>query len=102
MAGQGGKGIRTGVSFGRPGPGKPIEFLNEREFCECFFIPNGVSIQLVEGDPTTTEKDAHNVILFSNEQFNAGSTFLFYHFSNNSYTTPRSLQPIFIPTSSRC
>lgn len=74
-AGQDGKGGRTGVSSGRPNPGKPTELFNEREFCEHFFIPNGVSVQLVEGNPTITEKVMHNVIFFSKKQFNAGFRF---------------------------
>lgn len=62
--GQDGKGGRTGVSSGRPNPGKLTELFNERELCEHFFIPNGVSIQLVEGNPTITEKAVHNAIFF--------------------------------------
>lgn len=63
-AGQDGKGGRTGVSSGRPNPGKLTELFNEREFCEHFFIPNGISVQLVEGNPTITEKAVHNAIFF--------------------------------------
>ena len=58
------------MSSGRPNPGKPIELLNEQEFREHFFIPNGICVQLVEEDPTSTEKAAHNTIFFSKEQFN--------------------------------
>ncbi|RVW91808.1 hypothetical protein CK203_045906 [Vitis vinifera] len=67
---------RIGVSFGSPSSGKPTKLLNEQEFRERFFIPNGVSIQLVDGDPTSIEKTAHGAIFFSKEQFNVGSTFL--------------------------
>lgn len=41
---QGKKGGGAGVSSGCPSSGKPIELLNEREFRERFFIPNGVSV----------------------------------------------------------
>lgn len=89
--GQGGKGGQTFMSSGRPNQGKSTELLNEWEFCERFFIPNGISVQLVEGDPMSTEKAAHNVIFFSNEQFNAGPRFLFRPFSCSSCAIPRSL-----------
>ena len=60
---------------GRPYPRKPIEALNEQEFRDRFCLPNGVSVQLVDGDPMPTEKVAHNAIYFTNEQFNAGFRF---------------------------
>ena len=68
--GQDEKGSWTGVISRRPSSGKPVEPLNEREFHERFFIPNGVSVQLVDGDPTSAEKAAHGATFFSNEQFN--------------------------------
>ena len=69
--GQGRKGGQTVMIFGHSNSGKPTELLNEREFRERFFIPNGDSVQLVEGDLMSTEKAAHNAIFFSKEQFNA-------------------------------
>ncbi|KAL6335871.1 hypothetical protein AAG906_003496 [Vitis piasezkii] len=33
------------------------------EFRKCFFIPNGVSVQLVDGDPTSIEKVTHGKFL---------------------------------------
>ncbi|RVW51927.1 hypothetical protein CK203_067948 [Vitis vinifera] len=63
------------MSSGHPNPGKPTELLNEQEFREHFFIPNGISVQLVEEDPTSTKKAAHNTIFFSKEQFNVGLDF---------------------------
>ena len=62
---------------GHPYPGKPIEALNEREFHNRFCLTNGVSVQLVEGDPMSIEKVGHNSIYFTNEQFNAGFRFPF-------------------------
>ena len=90
------------MSSGRPDPRKPTKLLNEREFHKLFFIPNGVSIQLVEGDLTSTEKIARNAIFFSKEQFNAELRFLFRPFSSSSCTIPKSLQPISILISSGC
>ena len=51
---------------------KSVDKLNVRVFCERFCIPNGVSVQLVDGEALSTEKSAGNVIYFSKEQFNAG------------------------------
>lgn len=51
---------------------KPVELLNEREFRERFVIPNGVSVQLLEGDVVSTEKSGDNAICFSKKQFNVG------------------------------
>ena len=75
VVGQGGKGGRAGVSSGRPSLGKPIELLHEREFCELFFILNGVSVQLVDRDLTSTEKATQGAIFFRKEQFNTGLCF---------------------------
>ena len=44
--------------FWTPSSEKPTELLNEKEFRECFCIPNGVSVHLVDGDPTSIEKAA--------------------------------------------
>ena len=37
-----------------------------------FCISNDISVCLVDGDPTPTEKESHNVIFFNKKQFNAG------------------------------
>ena len=50
---------------------KSVDKLNVREFRECFCIPNGVFVQLVDGEAVSTEKSADNAIYFTNEQFNA-------------------------------
>ena len=75
VTGQDKKGGRTSVSPGRPSSGKPTELLNEREFREHFFILNGVSVQLVDGNLTSIEKVTHGAIFFSKEQFNVGLRF---------------------------
>ena len=74
-AGKGKKVVRASVSFGRSGLKKPTELLNKREFCERFYIQNGISVHLLDGDPTSTEKVAQEGIFFSKEQFNAGLRF---------------------------
>lgn len=59
-AGQGGSG----------GQAKHTELLSDGEFREHFVIPNGVSIQLLEGDVVPTHKAEDNSICFTKEQFN--------------------------------
>ncbi|RVW96222.1 hypothetical protein CK203_020812 [Vitis vinifera] len=56
---------------------KSVDKLNVREFREHFCIPNGVSIQLVDGEAVSTEKFEDNIIFFTKEQFNAGLRFPF-------------------------
>ena len=46
-----------------------------RQFCERFCIPNGVSVQLVDGEAISTKKSADNAIYFTKDQFNAGLRF---------------------------
>ena len=54
---------------------KSVDKLNVREFYEHFCIPNGMSIQLMDGEAVSTEKSANNAIFFNKEQFNAGLRF---------------------------
>ena len=56
-AGQGSSGGRVNCT----------ELLNEKEFQDCFGIPNGVSIRLLEGDAVSTAKSGDNSICFSKE-----------------------------------
>ena len=74
-ADKGNKVVRAGVSSGRSSSKKPTELLNEREFREHFCIQNGISIHLLDGDLTSTEKVAQEGIFFSKEQFNVGLRF---------------------------
>ncbi|RVW85554.1 hypothetical protein CK203_044050 [Vitis vinifera] len=69
-AGQSGKDVS-----GKVQEEKSVDKLNVREFCERFCIPNGVSIQLVDGEAVSTEKSADNAIYFTKEQFNDGLRF---------------------------
>ena len=50
---------------------KSVDKLNVREFCERFCIPNGVSVELMDGEVVSTEKSTNNAIYFTKEQFNA-------------------------------
>ncbi|RVW18280.1 hypothetical protein CK203_116029 [Vitis vinifera] len=86
--------------FWTPSSEKPTELLNEQEFRECFCIPNGVSVHLVDGDPTSIEKAAQGAIFFSKEQFNVGLRFPLHLSSSNSCITPKFLLPTFTLTSS--
>lgn len=74
-ASKGQKGGRKGEGAGYTYSEHLIELLFEREFRERFHIPNGISVLLVDGDLTYTEKQSHNAIYFSNEQFNVGLCF---------------------------
>ena len=56
-----------GSASGQSYSGKPTDKLNEREFRERFCFPNGIPVQLVDGDAMTTEKAANNAIYFSKE-----------------------------------
>lgn len=69
-AGKGKKGGQPREGIGRTNSEKPTELLIEREFSECFYIPNGLAIRLMDGGPMPTEKELFNVIVFSKEQFN--------------------------------
>ena len=56
---------------------KAVDKLNVREFRECFCIPNGVLVELIDGEVMTIEKAEDNAIFFTKEQFNAGLRFPF-------------------------
>ncbi|KAL6319625.1 hypothetical protein AAG906_020702 [Vitis piasezkii] len=76
---------------------KSVDKLNVREFCERFCIPNGVSVQLVDGEAVSTEKSADNAIFFTKEQFNAGLRFplpsLFKEFLHFTQIPPAYIHP---------
>ena len=76
---------------------KSVDKLNVREFCERFCIPNGVSVQLVDGEAVFTEKSADNAIYFTKEQFNAGLQFplplLFKEFLHFTQIPPAYIHP---------
>ena len=76
---------------------KSLDKLNVREFCERFYIPNGVLVELVDGEVMTTEKSEDNVFLFTKEQFNAGLRFplpsLFKEFLHFTQIPPAYIHP---------
>ena len=76
---------------------KSVDKLNVREFCERFCIPNGVSVQFVDGEAVSTEKSADNAIYFTKEQFNDGFRFplplLFKEFLHYTQIPPAYIHP---------
>ncbi|KAL6332995.1 hypothetical protein AAG906_020011 [Vitis piasezkii] len=54
---------------------KSVDKLSVKEFRERFCIPNGVFVELTDGEVVTTENSEDNAILFTKEQFNAGLWF---------------------------
>ena len=54
---------------------KSVDKLSVKEFRERFCIPNGVFVELVDGEVVTTEKFEDNAIFFTKEQFNVGLQF---------------------------
>ena len=54
---------------------KSVDKLNVGEFRERFCIPNGVFVELTDGEAVSTEKTEDNSIFFTNEQFNGGLRF---------------------------
>ena len=76
---------------------KSVDKLNVREFCECFCIPNDVSVHLVDGEAVSTEKSADNAIYFTKEQFNVGLRFplpsLFKEFLHVTRIPPAYIHP---------
>nr|CAN80226.1 hypothetical protein VITISV_006438 [Vitis vinifera] len=86
---------------------KAIDKLDVKEFRERFFIPNGVSIDLVNEEAAMpTEKGEENVILFTKEQFNAGLRFplpaLFKEFLHFSQIPPIFIHPNLVRVLMRC
>ncbi|RVW59279.1 hypothetical protein CK203_113065 [Vitis vinifera] len=76
---------------------KSVDKLNVREFYERFYIPNGVSIYLVDGEALSIEKSVNNAIYFTKEQFNVGLRFplpsLFKEFFHFTQIPPAYIHP---------
>ena len=74
-----------------------MDKLNVREFREHFCIPNGVFVELMDGEVVTTEKSEDNAIFFTKEQFNAGLRFpllsLFKEFLHFTQIPPAYIYP---------
>ena len=76
---------------------KAVDKLNVREFRERFYIPNGVLVELIDGEVMTTEKSEDNAIFFTKEQFNVGLRFplpsLFKEFLHFTQIPPAYIHP---------
>ena len=100
------KASQAGASSECPSSEKPTDLFNEREFHERFCIPNGVSVHLVDGDPTSTEKAAQDAIFFSKEQFNVRLHFplpyLLKQFLHYTQIPPAHIHPNIIRVLMEC
>ncbi|RVW60311.1 hypothetical protein CK203_084067 [Vitis vinifera] len=76
---------------------KSVDKLSVKEFRERFCIPNGVLVELIDGEVMTIEKSEDNAIFFTNEQFNAGLWFplpsLFKEFLHFTQIPPAYIHP---------
>ena len=76
---------------------KSVDKLSVTEFCERFYIPNGVLVELMDGEAMSTEKAEDHAIVFSKEQFNAGLRFplpsLFKEFLHFTQIPPAYIHP---------
>ncbi|KAL6319632.1 hypothetical protein AAG906_020709 [Vitis piasezkii] len=88
------------VSSARAGDAreKATDKLNVKEFRDRFCIPNGVIVELLDGEELVpTEKAEGNTIIFSKEQFNAGLRLplpaLFKEFLHFSQIPPAFIHP---------
>ena len=76
---------------------KSVDKLSVKEFHERFCIPNGVSVELTNGEVVSTEKGEDHTICFSKEQFNAGLRFplpsLFKEFLHFTQIPPAYIHP---------
>ena len=76
---------------------KSVDKLSVKEFHERFCIPNGVSIELTDGEAVSTENSEDQAIFFSKEQFNAGLLFplpsLFKEFLHFTQIPPAYIHP---------
>ena len=101
VAGQSGK-----EASGEVHAKKSVDKLNVREFYERFCIPNGMSVQLVDGEAVSTEKSTDNSIFFTKEQFNAGLRFplssLFREFLHFTQIPPAYIHPNIVRVLMRC
>lgn len=84
-------------SFGDALAEKSVEKLSVKEFRERFCIPNGVFVELTDGEAVSTEKCGDHPICFSKEQFNAGLRFplpsLFKEFLQFTQIHPAYIHP---------
>ncbi|RVW78306.1 hypothetical protein CK203_055772 [Vitis vinifera] len=76
---------------------KSVDKLSVKEFRERFSIPNGVVVELMDGEAMSTEKTEDHAIVFSKEQINAGLQFplpsLFKEFFHFTQIPPACIHP---------
>ncbi|KAL6331860.1 hypothetical protein AAG906_020207 [Vitis piasezkii] len=76
---------------------KSVDKMSGKEFCERFCIPNGVLVELMDGEAMPTEKADDHAIVFSKEQFNTGLRFplpsLFKEFLHFTQIPPAYIHP---------
>ena len=76
---------------------KSVDKLSVKELCQRFCIPNGVLVELMDGEAVSTEKAEDNAIIFSNEQFKVGLRFplpsLFKEFLHFTQNPPAFIHP---------
>ena len=91
------KEATSSSSSGNAHAEKSVDKLNVREFRERFCIPNGVSVELTDGEAVSIEKNEDNAIFFTKEQFNAGLWFplpsLFKEFLHFTQIPPAYIHP---------
>ena len=85
---------------------KSVDKLSVKQFYECFCIPNGVLVELMDGEVVSTKKIEDNAIIFSNEQFNVGLRFplpsLFKEFLHFTQIPPAYIHPNIVRVLMRC
>ena len=91
--------IKGATSSGPSGDAheKSVDKLSVKEFRERFCIPNGVVVELMDGEVMSTEKAEDHAIMFSKEQFNVGLRFplssLFKEFLHFTQIPPAYIHP---------
>ena len=91
------KEVASSSSSGDAHAEKSVDKLSVKEFRERFCIPNGVFVELTDGEAVSTEKTEDNAIFFTNEQFNVGLRFpllsLFKEFLHFTQIPPAYIHP---------
>ncbi|RVW14325.1 hypothetical protein CK203_099086 [Vitis vinifera] len=76
---------------------RSVDKLSVKESRERFCIPNGVSVELTDGEAVSTENNEDHAIFFSKEHFNAGLRFplpsLFKEFLHFNQIPPTYIHP---------
>ena len=76
---------------------KSVDKLSVKEFRERFYIPNGVSVELIDGEAVSTEKNEDHTISLPRSSSTVGSSFLCRRCLRSFFTSPRFLRPTSTP-----